>query len=59
MPAGVRARGLPGSERAQAALTFRSGTHLHEEAQMTTTEQLAAIGVEKLTGFNAVFEARP
>jgi len=26
---------------------------------MTTTEQLAAIGVEKLTGFNAVFEARP
>jgi len=26
---------------------------------MTTTEQLAAIDVEKLMGFNAAFEARP
>src|SRR5580700_9604639 len=31
MPAEVRARGLPGSEGAQAALTFWSGAQLHEE----------------------------
>ena len=51
MPAEVRARGLPGSEGAQAALTFRSGTQLHEEGTDDHYRAAAAIDVEKLMGF--------
>src|SRR5580658_1354009 len=55
MPGWTRIRGLPGSERPRTPPTFPARNSAHQETQMTTTEQPAALDMEKLMGF--VFKA--